>query len=170
MLTKLISSKRSDMNRIIKNLSILILVLGAVAFIMGVVFLYEGVSKQVFLTTIMKQENIKLSDLGVTGSKANEVIASQETAQIAGDTVREHRHAIAPSYTALLGSNRFDPTNPKDLTYAQAQNLENYLYLAVLSFGVTEIAMGAGGFMVVVALALGAIGFVLLKVAKMLPR
>jgi hypothetical protein len=157
------------MNKIIKNLSIFILALGAVAFIMGAVFLYEGASKYVFLTTIMRQENIKLSDLGVTGSKANEVIDSQETAQIAGDTVRAHRHAIAPSYTALLGSNRFDPTNPKDLTYAQAQNLENYLYLAVLSFGVTTIATAAGGFMIVVALALVAIGFVLFRVAQMLP-
>jgi len=157
------------MNKIIKNLSIFILALGAVAFIMGAVFLYEGASKYVFLTTIMRQENIKLSDLGVTGSKANEVIDSQETAQIAGDTVRAHRHAIAPSYTALLGSNRFDPTNPKDLTYAQAQNLENYLYLAVLSFGVTTVATAAGGFMIVVALALVAIGFVLFRVAQMLP-
>ena len=158
------------MNKIIKNLSILILVLGAIALVMGVVFLYEGASKEMFLTTIMKQESIKLSDLGVTGSKANHIIDSQETAQIAGDTVRGHRHAIASSYTALLGSNKFDPTNPKDLTYAQAQNLENYLYLAVLSFGVTTIAMASGGFMIVVALALGAIGFVLFKVVGMLPK
>jgi hypothetical protein len=157
------------MNKIIRNLSIFILILAAMACVMGIVFLYEGVSKDVFLTTIMKQENIKLSDLGVTGSKANEIIDSQETAQIAGDTVRGHRHAIAPSYTALLGSTKFDPTNPKDLTYAQAQNLENYLYLAVLSFGVTDIAIASGGFMIVMALALGAIGFILLKVAGMLP-
>jgi hypothetical protein len=157
------------MNKIIRNLSIFILILAAIACVMGIVFLYEGVSKDVFLTTIMKQENIKLSDLGVTGSKANEIIDSQETAQIAGDTVRGHRHAIAPSYTSLLGSNKFDPTNPKDLTYAQAQNLENYLYLAVLSFGVTDIAMASGGFMILMALALGATGFVLLKVARMLP-
>jgi hypothetical protein len=158
------------MNKIIKNLTIVVLILATVALVMGIAFLYEGISKDVFLTTIMKQENIKLSDLGVTGSKANEIIDSQETAQIAGDTVRGHRHTIAPSYTALLGSNKFDPTNPKDLTYAQAQNLENYLYLAVLSFGVTEIAMASGGFMVVMALALGAIGFVLFRVAGMLPK
>ena len=158
------------MNKIINKLGILILVFAAVAFIIGVVFLYEGVSKNIFLTTIMKQENITLSALGVTGPKANELIDNAATAQIAGDTVRAHRHAIAPSYTALLGSNRFDPTNPKDLTYAQAQNLENYLYLAVLSFGVTTMAMATGGFMIVVALALGAIGFVLLKVAEILPK
>ena len=154
------------MNKIINKLGILILVFAAVAFIIGVVFLYEGVSKNIFLTTIMKQENITLSALGVTGPKANELIDSAATAQIAGDTVRGHRHAIAPSYTALLGSNKFDPTNPKDLTYAQAQNLENYLYLAVLSFGVTDISMAAGGFMVVMALALGATGFALMRVAR----
>jgi len=157
------------MNRIIRNLSILILVFGAVALIMGIVFVYEGVSKKAWLTDTMKQENITLSSLGITGSKANEVIDSAETAQIAGDTVRGHRHSIAPSYTALLGGEKYNPINPKDLTYAQAMNLENYLYLAVVSFGVTTIAMATGGFMIVTALALGAIGFVLLRVAQMLP-
>jgi hypothetical protein len=160
--------KGGAMNRIIRNLSILIIVFGAVALIMGITFIYEGASKYIFLTSIMKQENIKLSDLGVTGNNANKIIDSQETAQIAGDTVRGHRHSIAPSYTALLGGEKFDPTNPKDLTYAQAQNLENYLYLAVLSFGVTTIAMATGGFMIVVALALGATGFILFRLAQML--
>jgi hypothetical protein len=154
------------MNKIIKKLSIVVLVLGAVALIMGIVFVYQGVSKQALLTGIMKQENVKLSALGVTGSKANEIISSAETAQIAGDTVRGHRHSIAPTYGDLLGGAKFDPTNPKDVTYAQALNLENYLYVGVLSFGVTTIAMATGGFMIVVALALGAIGVVLLKLAK----
>jgi hypothetical protein len=156
------------MNKIVKNLSILILVFGAVALIMGVVFIYQGVSKNLYLTSIMKQENIKLSDLGVTGGKANEIIDSQATAQIAGDTVRGHRHSIAPSYTALLGGEKYNPLNPTEASYAQAINLENYLYLAVLSFGVTDIAMAAGGFMIVMALAMGAIGFVLLRVAQII--
>jgi hypothetical protein len=155
------------MNKIIKNLSIVVLVLGAVALIMGIVFVYQGASKQALLTGIMKQENVKLSALGVTGSNANEIIDSAETAQIAGDTVRGHRHSIAPTYSDLLAGGKFDPTNPKDVTYAQAINLENYLYLGVLSFGVTTIAMAAGGFMIVVALALGAIGFILFRVAQM---
>jgi hypothetical protein len=157
------------MNKIIKNLSILILVFGAVALIMGIVFIYEGVSKKAFLTDTMKQENIKLSALGVTGSKANEIIDSQETAQIAGDTVRGHRHSIAPTYSDLLAGGKFDPTNPKDVTYAQALNLENYLYLGVLSFGVTDIAVAAGGYMIVIALALGATGFILFRLAQMSP-
>jgi len=156
------------MNKIIKKLSIVVLVLGAVALVMGIVFVYQGVSKRALLTGIMKQENVKLSALGVTGSKANEIIDSADTAQIAGDTVRGHRHSIAPTYGDLLGGAKFDPTNPKDVTYAQALNLENYLYVGVLSFGVTTIAMASGGFMIIVALALGAIGVVLLQLAKRL--
>jgi hypothetical protein len=155
------------MNKIVRNLSILILVFGAVALIMGITFIYEGTSKDVLLTNIMKQENIKLSDLGVTGNKADKIIDSQETAQIAGDTVRGHRHTIAPSYTSLLGGEKYNPLNPTEASYAQAINLENYLYLAVLSFGVTEITMAAGGFMILTGLALGAIGFVLLRIAKL---
>ncbi len=153
------------MNKTIRNLSILIFVLGAIALVMGVVFMYEGASKYVWLSDTMKQENVRLSDLGVTGNMANEIIDNATTAQIAGDTVRGHRHTIAPTYSALLAGSKFNPTNPQDVTYAQALNLENYLYLAVLSFGVTDIAMATGGFMVVLALALGAIGYVLLNVA-----
>src|SRR4030042_538982 len=88
-----------------------------------------------WLADTMKQENIKLSSLGVTGSESNEIVDSQEIAQIAGDTVRGHRHSIAPSYTVLLGGEKYDPTDPTQASYAQALNLENYLYLAVLSFG-----------------------------------
>ncbi|MGB8706512.1 MAG: hypothetical protein WCD72_00980 [Dehalococcoidia bacterium] len=157
------------MSRIIRNLSILILVFGAVAFLIGVVFMYEGISKRIWLTDTMKQESITLSSLGITGSNANQIIDSAETAQIAGDTVRGHRHGIAPTYSDLLAGGKFDPANPKDVTYAQAINLENYLYLGVLSFGVTTIAMATGGYMIVIALALGSIGFVLLRLAQNLP-
>lgn len=156
------------MNKTVRNLSIVLFVFGAIALMMGVAFLYQGISKNMLLVNIMKQEDVKLSDLGVTGSMANEVIASQKTAQIAGDTVREHRHSIAPTYKDLLAGGSYDPTNPKDLTYAQALNLENYLYVGVLSYGVTQIAMATGGFMVLIALALGAIGFVLLTVSRKL--
>ena len=154
------------MNSLIRNLGILILVFGIIALIMGIAFVYEGLSKQALLTSIMKQENVKLSDLGVTGPKANELIDNGEAAQIAGDTVRMHRHGIAPTYSDLLGGAKFDPTNPKDVTYAQALNLENYLYVGALSFGVTTIATAAGGFMIMVALALGAIGFVMFRLAR----
>ena len=45
------------------------------------------------------------------------------------------------------------------LTYAQALNLENYLYLAVTAFGVFTVVKASGAFMIVMGLALGTTGY-----------
>ena len=146
----------------IKGLSILVIVLGIVSIVIGGIFLQQAFAKNDLLVTAMQQEQITLgieSDALAQG----EVIDTSTEAEIAGDTVREHRHGIAPTYGDLLGGAQYDPTNLQQLTYAQALNLENYLYLAVLGFGVTQIAMGAGAFMVVTGIALGVTGVVLLR-------
>jgi len=52
------------------------------------------------------------------------------------------------------------------LSYAQALNMENYLYLAVLGFGVTTVITGTGAFIVIMGIALGATGVVLLRLTK----
>ena len=147
------------MNKRMRYLGMGIIVIGVAAIAMGIVFVQQGFAKEAFLQEAMEQEQITLE--GVEG-----IIDTAEEAQIAGDTVREHRHGIAPTYGDLLAGERFDPTNPMKLSYAQALNLENYLYLAVASFGVFTIAKGAGAFMVVVGIGLGATGFVLWKKTK----
>lgn len=149
----------------IKGLSFLVIFLGIVSIVIGGIFLGQSFSKNDLLVTAMQQEQITL---GIEDAElaAGEVIDSAKEAEIAGDTVREHRHGIAPTYGDLLGGERYDPTDTQQLTYAQALNLENYLYLAVLGFGVTQIAMGVGAFMVVTGVALGVTGFVLLRKSK----
>lgn len=146
----------------IKGLSIIVIVLGVVSVVIGGVFIQQGFAKSDLLVTAMQEEQITL---GIASDKLaeGEVIDSAAEAEIAGDTVREHRHSIAPTYGDLLGGAQYDPTNVTQLTYAQALNLENYLYLAVLGFGVTQLALGAGAFMVVTGVALGVTGVVLLK-------
>jgi len=134
-------------------LAILVLFLGVVAVVLGGVFIAQGIAKDNLLVKAMQEEKITLgieTDMLTEG----DVIDSAEEAEIAGDTIREHRHGIAPTYGDLLGEGRYDPTNPEQLTYAQALNLENYLYLAVLGFGVTQVVIGSGAFMVVTGLAL----------------
>jgi hypothetical protein len=145
---------------ITRGLAILVLFLGVVAVVLGGVFIGMGFAKDNLLVTAMQDEKITL---GIPTDKlaAGEVIDSAKEAEIAGDTVREHRHGIAPTYGDLLGGKQYDPTNPQQLTYAQALNLENYLYLAVLGFGVTQLAIGSGAFMVVTGIALGATGVAL---------
>jgi len=145
----------------IGKLGITVIILAIIVAIMGIIFLQQGFSKQSWLTHNMKQENIIFE---IDGKQT--VIDSAEKAQKAGDTVREHRHSIAPTYGDLLGGMNFDPTNPKQLTYAQALNLENYLYLAVASFGLVTVVLASGGFMLLTGIALGMIGFALIKIDK----
>ncbi|MFC1911595.1 hypothetical protein ACFLXG_00320 [Chloroflexota bacterium] len=142
----------------IKKLGIIVIVFAVVSLAIGIVFVQQGFAKETFLTEAMKQEQIEID--GVEGA-----IDTAEEAQLAGDTVREHRHGIAPTYGDLLGGDRFNPTKPEQLTYAQALNLENYLYLAVASFGIFTIVKAAGAFMVVTGLALGATGFGFLRIS-----
>ena len=67
-----------------------------------------------------------------------------------------------------MAGGKYDPTNAKHLTYAQAMNLENYLYLGVLGFGVAQLAMGMGAFMLLTGLALCVIGWALFKISGQL--
>lgn len=151
----------------IRGLAIMVLFLGLVAVVLGGVFIAQGVAKDNLLVTAMQNEKITL---GIPTEKLaeGEVIDSAQEAEVAGDTVREHRHGIAPTYGDLLGDKQFDPTNSKQLTYAQALNLENYLYLAVLGFGITQVAIGSGAFMVVMGIALGGTGVALYRLNRRL--
>jgi hypothetical protein len=141
-------------------LSIAVMVLALISVVVGIVFLQQGFSKQNWLVNTMKEEQITFQING-----KDTVIDSAAKAQIAGDTVREHRHGIAKTYGDLLGGGQFNPQDPKQLTYAQALNLENYLYLAVATFGLITVVQGTGAFMVLTGLALGLTGFALYKIA-----
>ena len=145
-----------------KNLAILVLLLGVVAVILGAVFIGQGVTKDNQLKEVMRVEHVTL---GIESELEGEVIDSLPEAQKAGDTIREHRRGIAPTYSELLGEGRYDPTDPKQLTYAQAMNLENYLYLAVVAFGLTQSVTASGAFMVVTGIALGGTGVVLYRLS-----
>jgi len=140
-------------------LSLAVILFAVVSLGVGIAFVQQGFAKEAFLTEAMQEEQITMD--GVDG-----IVDNASKAQIAGDTVREHRHSIAPTYGDLLGGERFNPTKPEQLTYAQALNLENYLYLAVASFGVFTLAKASGAFMIVMGLALGATGVVLFRQAS----
>jgi len=147
-----------------RNLAIVVLLLGVVAIVMGAVFIGQGVSKNNQLVEVMRIEQVTL---GIEGAELEgEVIDSLVEAQKAGDTVREHRRGIALTYSDLLGEGRYDPTDPKQLTYAQALNLENYLYLAVVAFGLTQSVTASGVFMVITGIALGGTGAVLYRLSQ----
>jgi len=148
------------MNTKVRNLGLIIILFGVIALAMGIVFVQQGFDKEAWLLRAMKQEQIEMPD----GSGV--VVDSAVLAQAAGDLVREHRRGIAPTYGELLGGERFNPTDPEQLSYAQALNIENYLYLAVTAFGVFTVVKATGAFMIVMGLALGATGYALRSMAR----
>jgi hypothetical protein len=148
-----------NMNRF---LSLAISIIGLVALAVGVVFIVEGFSKNKLITYRMKVEQVTLA-VDPNNPTQTTQIKNSADAQKAADLIAEHRRSIAPTYQDLLGGGQFDPTNTKDLTYAQAMNLENYLYLAVTAFGLVQVVLATGAFMILVGIGLGLVGLVLYR-------
>ncbi|NQT31925.1 MAG: hypothetical protein HQ588_06285 [Deltaproteobacteria bacterium] len=148
------------MNRKVSILGLVVIIFGIIALAMGIVFVQQGFEREAWLAQTMASEQIALPDGSGT------IVDSSALAEAAGDMVREHRHGIAPTYGDLLGGENFNPTDPAQLTYAQAMNIENYLYLAVTAFGVFIVVKAAGAFMIVMGLALGVTGYSLWSLGR----
>jgi len=151
--------------RISRYLAIVVLLLGVVSLALGILFIAQGVDKDNLLRETMREEQVTYLLPEEEVAKGN-VIDTAEEAQRVADTIREHRRGIAPTYEDLLAGGRFDPTNPTHLSYAQALNMENYLYLAVLGFGVTDVVIASGVFMIIMGIALGGTGVVLFGLVR----
>jgi hypothetical protein len=149
----------------VRRVAILVAVLGLVALVLGGVFIGEGIAKNNLIVDRMKVEKVTLA-LDPNNPNVYTQINNANDAQKAADTIASHRRAIAPTYQDLLGNGKFDPTNPKDLTYAQAMNLENYLYMAVTAFGLIQVTMANGVFMVITGIALGGTGLALYRIGR----
>jgi hypothetical protein len=151
----------------IRKLAILVVLVGVVIIVIGAIFVGQGISKQMWIKETMRQEKVTL---GLTEAQIaqGDVIDNAKEAQAAADKVREDRHQIAPTYEDLIAPSggKYDPTNPKDLSYTQALNLENYLYMAVLSFGVIQETIGTGAALILIGIALGGTGTALWRLAK----
>lgn len=135
------------MTQKIKYLTVSLFLIAAVSIALGATFIYQALDKEQWIKQAMRQEKVVLG-LPEEAVKKGEVIDTAAEAQAAADLIREHRRNIAPTYEALLAGGRYDPSNPKHLSYTQALNMENYLYMAVLALGVTTAFAGIGSFMV----------------------
>lgn len=140
-----------------RYLAILVIVIGLISITMGSMFIAQGVAKADYMKDAMREEQITVG-ISEEDVAQGDVVDTAAEAEQAGDTVREHRHGIAETYNEL---GRFDPENPDHLTYSQALNLENYLYLAVAALGLTTVVIVSGVFMIITGLALGLIGGIL---------
>jgi hypothetical protein len=148
--------------KMVRQLAIIILVLGAIGVVLGGVFIGEGFSKNKLITTRMATENVSLAT-DPNNPQILTRVTNAASAQEVADKIAADRRAIAPTYQALLNGGRFDPTNPTEVSYAQAMNLENYLYMAVMAFGLVQSVLGSGAYMVVTGLAVFLLGLALFR-------
>lgn len=153
------------MIRTIRYVGIGVTVLGIVAIVLGGVFIGLALDKKDMLRDEMATEKVTYLLPEAEVAKGNVIDTAKEANDVA-DTIREHRKGIAPTYAELLGDGRYDPTNPEHLSYSQAMNMENYLYLAVLGFGVVDAVLGTGIFMLVTGFAITAAGIALFVVSR----
>ncbi len=141
-------------------ISMIVIIVAVIAVVMGIFFIVQGMTKANWMKEAMQQEQITVG-LDETAVANGELVDSAIEAQAAGDMIREHRRGIAPTYDELLGGGRYNASNPDHLTYAQALNMENYLYLGVLGFGVTDMVIASGAFMVATGIAFSGVAIAL---------
>ncbi len=153
------------MSRISRYLSLLVIGLGVAGIAIGIAFIVQGVSKDLYLRDALRQEKITLG-LSQEQIEDGDVVDTAAEAQRASDIVRNDRRKIAPTYGDLLGGKQFDPTNPTQISYMQALNLEDSLNLAVASFGLALVVIVTGVFMLLAGIALIIVGWVTRGLAK----
>ena len=139
-------------------LSRVVTIFAAAALVLGIVFVVQGTTKAGWITDQMRQEAVPDTIFDST-AQPGDIVDTAAEAQKAADKIREDRRSIAATYEDLLAESggRDDPTNPKDLSYTQALNMENYLYMGVFALGFTQAVTVIGVFMIFMAIALGAI-------------
>lgn len=156
----------------IRYMSILVAVLGIVSLLIGAAFIGLAVQKNNYIVDSLRVQNVTT---GLTQEQIaqGQVVDSAQEAQVAAEVLAEHLKSIAPTYGDLMAANgtgRYDPTNPSNLSYSQGLNLQNSFNMVVLSFGVIQEAMITGVALIIIGIAVGATGLVLLRLSKREPE
>jgi hypothetical protein len=152
----------------LKMAAFIVLLLGIVGLGVGGAFVGVGFAKNNQITTYLRAEKVTLG-LSAADVASGKVVDSLSTAQNAAQMLTKHRLTLAPTYNDLLGGKPFDPTNVKQLTYAQAMNLQTNIYTAVLAFGLAQSIMANGAFMLATGIAFIIVSVVLFKLARKTP-
>ncbi len=138
-------------------LTIGVIVLSVVVIVAGIVGIVLGHTNQTDLTDRLKAEKVSLRVFD-ENAPADAIVTNAAQAREAANILNEHRKKIAPTYSDLLGGQKFDPTNPKELTYEMAMTLEGQMNMAALAFGLTTVLTFFGAVLIVIGVVLLVIG------------
>lgn len=145
----------------IRYLGIAAMLVGVAGLVIGIVFIVQSVSVKAVVVEGLRAENVTtaLPQEGEKGYFLGNVIDTASEALAASEYLEGH---LRESYGTYGDTERGSDDRA---TYLDGTTLRNSLNLAVLSFGVTTIALGAGIFMLVTGIALGGAGFGLYRLS-----
>jgi len=154
------------MTRRTRYLAMIVVVLGILSVVMGAGFIALAAQKNDYVVSGLRQQEVTLG-LSEEQIANGEVVDNAQEAQVAAETLSNHLEKIAGgTYGDLMAASktgRYDPTDPKQLTYTQGLNMENSLNLVVLGFGVIQQTMAVGAALIVIGIAVGATGTTLFR-------
>jgi hypothetical protein len=153
-----------------KYLAMSVLLLGIVVLAIGSVFIGLAYQKNAYITSALRDQKITLG-LSKDQIAQGQLVDNAQSAQVAAETLNAHLKSIAPTYGDLMAANsatggKYDPTNPKNLTYTQGLNMENSLNIAVLGFGVIQETIAVGIVLIIIGLLAGATGLSLIRLTQ----
>jgi hypothetical protein len=151
-----------------KHLATIVALVGVVVVLIGAVFIGLAVQKNNYVTSALREQKITL---GLTQQQiaAGKLVDNAASAQVAAETLGTHLKSIAPTYGDLMARNpsgKYDPANASNLSYTQGLNMENSMNLTVLSFGVIQETTVMGVTLIVLGLAVGLGGLVLVRLTQ----
>jgi predicted negative regulator of RcsB-dependent stress response len=144
---------------------VVLIIFALIAIIVGGIFTWQGLSKtqQIKAQAVIENVQVGLSEDQI---KAGEVVDTIPEFENAANTITEHKMGIAKTYKEALDGKKYDPTNPKQLTYAQAMNLENALRIGMISSGLALTMIGHGLFYIMTGVAFLLVGIYMIMRSK----
>ena len=144
------------MARMTRSVTITVVALGLVAVALGIVFIVNGFLTQGQISESLRSEQVTL---GIPENPGGVVDTARE-AQVAQGILEEHLRENYGTYgDTERGSAERD-------SYLDGTTLRNSLNLAVMGFGVSQMLLGTGAFMVLTGIALSGSGLVTYRLSR----
>jgi len=137
-----------------------ILLVGVVSLVLGSVFIAQATGTSAEIKAGLIGENVTLGlPTDENGSTNGNVVDTTPELEAAQAVLLQH---MRDSYGTYGETER---GSAERTSYLDGLTLMNSMYIATMGYGVTTVILAIGVFMIIVGLALGATGFVLLRPA-----
>ena len=135
-----------------------VVIVGVVSLVLGVVFIVQANTTSTEIRAGLQGENVTLGlPTDENGDTNGNVVDTTAELKAAQDILLEH---MRDSYGTYGDTGR---DSPERTSYLDGLTLMNSMYIATMGYGVTTVITGIGAFMIIVGIALGATGVLLLR-------